>query len=227
MHSANVGDAPGHSSISYTGLCTSSLAARSPFCRTTPENLITPDGAVTDRLHRLPSHLSLPRRLLLPCCFALIAHRSAMPMGIIRHLRPQTLYTYYYLPRAIMLTPTITTLVLPIMMRYFPRDPTACRWIMVVVESEVSASSSSSGHLPGEVGSQTANVHHRPSSPDPFMAPASVTADMNSHLTSALKNGADVAGGRYSLRARQARQLKPYAFDRLEYKYQLKHHPDA
>ncbi|KAH9991108.1 Mus7/MMS22 family-domain-containing protein [Russula vinacea] len=31
----------------------------------------------------------------------------------------------------------------------------------------------------------------------------------------------------YSMRTRQPRQLKPYAFDRLEYKYQLKHHPDA
>ena len=96
-----------------------------------------------------------------------------------------------------------------------------------MVESEVSASSGSSGHLPGEVGSQTANVHHRPSSPDPVMAPASVTADVNNHLTSALKNGADIARGRYSLRARQARQLKPNASGRLEYKYQLKHYPDV
>ena len=29
------------------------------------------------------------------------------------------------------------------------------------------------------------------------------------------------------MRTRQPRQLKPYAFDRLEYTYQLKHHPDA
>jgi len=99
---------------------------------------LLPDGPVTDHLHRLPSHLFLPRRLLLPLCFtALTAHRSAMPVGIIRHLRPQILYTYYYLPRAIMLTLTIATLVLPIMMRYFPRDPAACRWIRVVVQSWV------------------------------------------------------------------------------------------
>ena len=89
---------------------------------------LLPDGAVTDHLHRLLSHLSLPRRLLLPRRFAaLAAHRRAIPMGIIRHLRPQILYTYYYPPRAIMLTPTITTLVLPIMMQYLPRDPTACQ----------------------------------------------------------------------------------------------------
>ena len=99
---------------------------------------LLPDGPVMDRLHRLPSHLFLPRRLLLPLRFtALTAHRRAMPVGIIRHLRPQILYTYYYLPRAIMLTTTITTLVLPIMMRYFPRDLAACRWIRVVVESWV------------------------------------------------------------------------------------------
>lgn len=29
------------------------------------------------------------------------------------------------------------------------------------------------------------------------------------------------------MRTRQPRQLKPYAFDRLAYKHQLKHHPDA
>lgn len=59
------------------------------------------------------------------------------------------------------------------------------------------------------------------------MAPASVNMDVNNHLTSSLENGADVIGARYSMRARQARQLKPYAIDRLEYKHQLKHHPDA
>ena len=59
------------------------------------------------------------------------------------------------------------------------------------------------------------------------MPPASVTIDVNNHLTSARENGANVAGGRYSMRTRQARQLKPYAIDRLEYKHQLKHHPDA
>ena len=89
------------------------------------------------------------------------------------------------------------------------------------------ASSSSSGHLPGEVGSQTVNVHQRPSSPDPFIAPASVAVDMNNQLALALEDDADVAGGRYSMRTRQPRQLKPYAIDRLEYKHQLKHHPDA
>jgi len=53
------------------------------------------------------------------------------------------------------------------------------------------ASSSLSGHLPGKVGSWMVNVHHCLSSPDPFMAPASVTVDMNNHLTSALENDAN------------------------------------
>lgn len=92
---------------------------------------------------------------------------------------------------------------------------------------DLGASSSSSGHLLSEVGSQTVDVHRRPPSPDPFMAPASATVDVNNQLSSSLENGADVAGGRYSMRTRQPRQLKPYAFDRLEYKHQLKHHPDA
>jgi hypothetical protein len=70
-------------------------------------------------------------------------------------------------------------------------------------------------------------VHRRPPSPDPFMAPASATVDMNNQLPSALEIDADFVGGRYSMRTRQPRQLKPYAFDRLEYKHQLKHHPDA
>jgi len=99
---------------------------------------LLPDGAVMDHLHRLPSHLSLPRRLLLPRCFtALTVHRRAMPMRIIRLLRPQILYTYYYLPRAIMLTPIIATLILPVMMRHFSRDPAACQWIRVVMASWV------------------------------------------------------------------------------------------
>jgi hypothetical protein len=98
---------------------------------------LLPDGPVMGRPHRLPSHLSLPPRLLLPHCFAaLTAHCNATPMGIIRHLRPQILYTCCCLPRVIiMLTPTITTLVLPIMMRYLPLHPAACQWIRVVVES--------------------------------------------------------------------------------------------
>ena len=78
---------------------------------------LLPDGPVMDRPHRLPSHLSLPRRLLPHCFAAFTAHCNAMPMGIIRHLPPQILYTYCCLPRVIiMLTPTTTTLVLPIMM---------------------------------------------------------------------------------------------------------------
>lgn len=99
------------------------------------KTLLLPDGPVADRLPHLPSHFFSP---LLPHRFtALTAHRSMMPVGIVRHRRPQILYTYYHLPRAIMLTPTITTLVLLIMMRYLPRDSVARQWIRVVVESWV------------------------------------------------------------------------------------------
>ena len=61
---------------------------------------------------------------------------------------------------------------------------------------------------------------------DAFTVP-SPTLDMNRNGTPAIENDTGAAGGRYSMRTRQPRQLKLYAFDRLEYKYQLKHHPDA
>ena len=63
-------------------------------------------------------------------------------------------------------------------------------------------------------------------SPDPFIDPAPTqTANRDeAHLHDC---DANAAGGRYSMRTRQPRQLKPYAIDRLEYKHQLKHHPDA
>jgi hypothetical protein len=65
-------------------------------------------------------------------------------------------------------------------------------------------------------------------SPGPFTAPAPPTLNVNHNgTTSAIENSTDAAGGRYSMRTRQPRQLQPYAFDRLEYKHQLKHHPDA
>ncbi|KAF8270661.1 Mus7/MMS22 family-domain-containing protein [Lactarius quietus] len=52
-------------------------------------------------------------------------------------------------------------------------------------------------------------------SADPFLVHASAPTEANQdELT-------------YSMRTRQPRQLKPYAFDRLEYKHQLQHHPDA
>jgi len=75
------------------------------------------------------------------------------------------------------------------------------------------ASSSLSGHLPGKVGSWMVNVHHCLSLPDPFMATASVTVDMNNHLTSALENDANGIRGWYSIHACQACYLKPYAID--------------
>lgn len=64
-------------------------------------------------------------------------------------------------------------------------------------------------------------------SPDPFTVHAPSTLDVNDNGTLAIENDASAAGGRYSMRTRQPRQLQPYAFDRLEYKHQLKHHPDA
>jgi hypothetical protein len=128
---------------------------------------LLPDGPVMDRPHRLPSHLSLPRRLLLPHCFAaaLSAHCNVMPMGIIRHLRPQIPYTSCCLPRVIiMLTPTITTLVLPIMRRYFPRDPVACQWIRVVMECWVHPQARAGTFLARSVHRRSIyiSVHPRP-----------------------------------------------------------------
>ncbi len=64
-------------------------------------------------------------------------------------------------------------------------------------------------------------------SADPFADPAPAPTEANQDETYPNGGDANAAGGRYSMRTRQPRQLKPYAIDRLEYKYQLKHHPDA
>jgi hypothetical protein len=71
------------------------------------------------------------------------------------------------------------------------------------------------------------NPPHPSPSPDPFTHPDHQSLDVNIDGALAIENGIDTAGGRYSMRTRQPRQLKPYAFDRLAYKQQLKHHPDA
>jgi hypothetical protein len=63
--------------------------------------------------------------------------------------------------------------------------------------------------------------------PDPFTVPDHQPPDVNLNETLGIEDGTGAAGGRYSMRTRQPRQLKPYAFDRLAYKQQLKHHPDA
>ena len=65
------------------------------------------------------------------------------------------------------------------------------------------------------------------SSPDPFTVHAPPAPDVNHNETLVVENDTSTAGGRYSMRTRQPRQLKPYAIERMEYKYQLKHHPDA
>jgi hypothetical protein len=68
----------------------------------------------------------------------------------------------------------------------------------------------------------------QPSPPaDPFVVHAPPQHEANRDEADLDGGDADAAGGRYSMRTRQPRQLKPYAFDRLEYKHQLKHHPDA
>jgi hypothetical protein len=74
---------------------------------------------------------------------------------------------------------------------------------------------------------QTVSARHHSLPPDPFMVPALTVAETNQDESSIVGNTANAVGGRYSMRTRQPRQLKPYAFDRLEYKHQLKHHPDA
>ena len=71
----------------------------------------------------------------------------------------------------------------------------------------------------------------RPTQPspsaDPFVVPATAPTEPNQDEAYSNGDDANAAGGRYSMRTRQPRQLKPYAIDRLEYKHQLKHHPDA
>jgi hypothetical protein len=92
---------------------------------------------------------------------------------------------------------------------------------------EQGASSSSSEHGPSRDSPRPINLRQYSPSPDPFTSPAPPIIDGNHDRTPALGNGDGAAGGRYSMRTRQPRQMKPYAFDRLEYKHQLKYHPDA
>ncbi|KAH9956970.1 Mus7/MMS22 family-domain-containing protein [Russula dissimulans] len=97
----------------------------------------------------------------------------------------------------------------------------------LVMTAGPDASPSSSSRPLRESSPRQFNLRQRSSSPDPFVVPAPPIIGMNHDQISALENGASAEGGRYSMRTRQPRQLKPYAFDRLEYTYQLKHHPDA
>lgn len=78
-----------------------------------------------------------------------------------------------------------------------------------------------------ELSPQPINARHTSLSSDPFLVPVSITAETDRDRALALDNEISAGGGRYSMRTRQPRQLKPYAFDRLEYNHQLKHHPDA
>ena len=70
------------------------------------------------------------------------------------------------------------------------------------------------------------NPMQRSLSADPFVVPAPAPTEANQD-EGYPNSDANAVGGRYSMRSRQPRQLKPYAIDRLEYKHQLKHHPDA
>ena len=94
---------------------------------------------------------------------------------------------------------------------------------------DVALGGSSRSNLPHarEFSPQPINARQRSPTLDPFTARASTTAETNQDRIWTLDNGVNAAEGRYSMRTRQPRQLKPYAFDRLEYKHQLKHHPDA
>ncbi|KAH8995082.1 Mus7/MMS22 family-domain-containing protein [Lactarius hatsudake] len=72
----------------------------------------------------------------------------------------------------------------------------------------------------------------RPMQPSPSVGPFVVpppapTQAIQDKVYPSDSGGPNATGGRYSMRTRQPRQLKPYAIDRLEYKHQLKHHPDA
>jgi hypothetical protein len=78
-----------------------------------------------------------------------------------------------------------------------------------------------------EFNPQPINARHSSLSSDPFLVPVSITAEMDRDRASAFDNEISAGAGRYSMRTRQPRQLKPYAFDRLQYNHQLKHHPDA
>lgn len=90
-------------------------------------------------------------------------------------------------------------------------------------EVEPGASPNFSIHVP----SPEVNPLQLSPPPDPFTVPEHQPLNVNPDGTLGIEDGAGAAGGRYSMRTRQPRQLKPYAFDRLAYKQQLKHHPDA
>src|SRR6266404_4130988 len=82
-------------------------------------------------------------------------------------------------------------------------------------------------HSVRESSPPTINSMHLSPSTDPFVVPALGPTEANQDEVDVNGGVADGEGGRYSMRTRQPRQLKPYAYDRLEYKQQLKHHPDA
>ncbi|KAI0258714.1 Mus7/MMS22 family-domain-containing protein [Gloeopeniophorella convolvens] len=73
----------------------------------------------------------------------------------------------------------------------------------------------------------------RRSPPDPFVIPSSpiaispIPAPATPDQLSPAQHEGLAFEGRYSMRTRLPRQLKPYAFDRVQYKYQMKNNPDA
>lgn len=82
------------------------------------------------------------------------------------------------------------------------------------------------GGLAGSSPPPISPIQPSPSA-DPFVVSAPAPTEANQDEAYPNGGGANAAEGRYSMRTRQPRQLNPYVFDRLEYKHQLKHHPDA
>jgi len=95
------------------------------------------------------------------------------------------------------------------------------------LDQDVGAEPGASPNLSIRLPSPELNLPQLSPSPDFFTVPDHQSLDVNPDGTLAIENGAGATGGRYAMRIRQPRQLKPYAFDRLAYKQQLKHHPDA
>jgi len=102
-----------------------------------------------------------------------------------------------------------------------PTNGDAVLRVGLVINAEPDALPSSSR----ESSPRLSNLLQRSPSSDPFVVPGPPI--VHHDQISALEHGASPTGGRYSMRTRQPRQLKPYAFDRLEYTHQLKYHPDA
>jgi hypothetical protein len=210
-------------SISHPGTYTSSPAANGSACPTTSEIFTTPGG--TGREPPTPPPVSsLPAAS--PSIPFYRRHRSPEPNAYGNHSTSSSPD-----PLHLLLSPTGHDT--DDDHNSWPTDENA---VLPMTSSSVTldqddgeeqrASSSSSRHGPSRASPRPINLPHSPSL-DPVTSPAPPIIDGNHDRTPALGNGSGAAGGRYSMRTRQPRQMQPYAFDRLEYKHQLKYHPDA